>query len=123
MYNYMSLLGMTIYLSIRAALTEPKLLEMTLNFHIATATWLSLVAVNDNPQCFADVQLPLPVQAPGCLACIPEFIMGNITDFTQFLHRFKDQVFEVNLQFSFFLLSGFVVQNCIVYVVLCLCMK
>lgn len=86
--------GMTIYLSIRAALTEPKLLEMTLNFHIATSTWLSLVAMDDNPQCFVDVQLPLPVQAPRCLACIPEFIMGNITDFTQFLHRFKDQVFE-----------------------------
>lgn len=87
--------GMTIYLSIRSALTEPKFLEMTLNFHIATATWLSLIAVEDNPQCFRDITLPLPVAAPKCLGCIPEFIMGNITDFTQFLHRFKDQIFEL----------------------------
>jgi hypothetical protein len=63
--------------------------------HIATSTWLSLFAVKDNPQCFSDIKLPLPVQTPKCLACIPEFIMGNITDFTQFLHRFKDQIFEV----------------------------
>jgi ubiquitin conjugation factor E4 A len=88
-------LGMTVYLSMRSALTEPTFLEMTLNFHIATSTWLSLFAVKDNPQCFSDIKLPLPVQTPKCLACIPEFIMGNITDFTQFLHRFKDQIFEV----------------------------
>lgn len=87
--------GMTIYLSIRAAVTEPKFLEMSLNFHISTATWMCLVAVKDNPQCFSDITLPLPDEAPKCLSCIPEFIMGNITDFTQFLHRFKDQVFEV----------------------------
>ena len=86
--------GMTVYLSMRSALTEPTFLEMTLNFHIATSTWLSLFAVKDNPQCFSDIKLPLPVQTPKCLACIPEFIMGNITDFTQFLHRFKDQIFE-----------------------------
>ncbi|XP_076074488.1 ubiquitin conjugation factor E4 A-like isoform X2 [Mytilus galloprovincialis] len=86
--------GMTIYLSIRAAVTEPKFLEMSLNFHISTATWMCLVAVKDNPQCFSDITLPLPDEAPKCLSCIPEFIMGNITDFTQFLHRFKDQVFE-----------------------------
>jgi hypothetical protein len=90
----------------RSALTEPTFLEMTLNFHIATSTWLSLFAVKDNPQCFSDIKLPLPVQTPKCLACIPEFIMGNITDFTQFLHRFKDQIFEVGHKAVSFICVG-----------------
>ena len=88
---------MTLFLSIKAALTEPQMLEMAMNFHIATSTWLVQVANNDNVSKFESIEFPLPEAVPLCLTCVPEFIMGNVTDFTMFLHRFKDEMFEVFL--------------------------
>lgn len=79
----------------KAALTEPTLLEMSLNFHIATATWLAQVAVTSDVKSFEPIKFPLPEQVPTALGYVPEFIMGNVTDFTMFLHRFKDQMYEV----------------------------
>lgn len=87
--------GMTLYLCMKAALTEPTLLENCLNFYLGTATWLVQIAVADNPTSFTQVKLPLPETIPKSLAHIPEFIMGNLTDFTLFLQRFKDDLYEV----------------------------
>ena len=89
-------LGMTLYLCMKAALTEPRFLEMCMNFEIATATWLSEVALHDNPKSFTPETFPMPEDASTVLACVPEFIMGNVTDFTLFLQRFKDDMYEVS---------------------------
>lgn len=87
---------MTLFLSLKAALTEPRLLEMSLNFHIATSTWLVQVATSDDLTKFQPITFPLTEEAPISLAYFPEFIMGNVTNYTLFLHRFKDQMYEVS---------------------------
>lgn len=87
--------GMTLYLCMKAALTEPRLVEMSLNFHLATATWLSEIAINEDCKTFEPVKFPLPNSVPFALTCVPEFIMGNVTDFTLFLQRFKEDMYEV----------------------------
>jgi hypothetical protein len=87
--------GMTLYLCIKAALTEPRLLDMSFNFHLATATWLSEIAINEDCKTFEPVKFPLPEIVPTTLTCVPEFIMGNVTDFTLFLQRFKEDMYEV----------------------------
>lgn len=86
---------MTLYLCMKAALTEPRLVEMSLNFHLATATWLSEIAINEDCKTFEPVKFPLPKIVPLMLTCVPEFIMGNVTDFTLFLQRFKEDMYEV----------------------------
>nr|XP_022317607.1 ubiquitin conjugation factor E4 A-like [Crassostrea virginica] len=87
--------GMTLYLCMKAALTEPRLVEMSLNFHLATATWLSEIAINEDCKTFEPVKFPLPNTVPFALTCVPEFIMGNVTDFTLFLQRFKEDMYEM----------------------------
>ncbi|XP_053392708.1 ubiquitin conjugation factor E4 A-like isoform X2 [Mercenaria mercenaria] len=86
--------GMKLFLCNKAALTQPHLLEMSMNFHIATATWLVQVARVNEVTKFEPVTFPLPEEVPTALGCMPEFIMGNVTDFTMFLHRFKDEMYE-----------------------------
>ncbi|KAK3090701.1 hypothetical protein FSP39_013864, partial [Pinctada imbricata] len=87
--------GMTLYLCMKAALTEPNLLEMCMNFHLATATWLSEVAISNDPTTFSALEYPMMDQVSPVLSCVPEFIMGNVTDFTVFLQRFKDNMFQM----------------------------
>ncbi|XP_046576120.1 LOW QUALITY PROTEIN: ubiquitin conjugation factor E4 A-like [Haliotis rubra] len=87
--------GMTLYLSMKAALTEPRLMEMSLNFHIAAAAWLVQVAVHDDISKCQTVTFPLPEEAPAALAYIPEFLMGNLTDFVLFCQRFKSDMFQL----------------------------
>ncbi|XP_053392702.1 ubiquitin conjugation factor E4 A-like [Mercenaria mercenaria] len=86
--------GMKLFLCIKAALTEPHMLEMSMNFHIATATWLVQVARVNEVTKFEPVTFPLPEEVPTALGCMPEFIVSNVTDFTMFLHRFKHEMFE-----------------------------
>ena len=85
------------YLSLKAALTVPELLDTSMKFHIATSSWLVQVARCDDVTKFTPVAFPLPPKVPNSLAYIPEFIMGNVTDFTMFLHRFKDELYEVTV--------------------------
>ncbi|XP_050393644.1 ubiquitin conjugation factor E4 A [Patella vulgata] len=86
--------GMTLFLSMKAALTVPQLLEMSLNLHTSTATWLSQMAASDTVTEFKPIALPLPETAPTSLSLIPEFVMGNLNDFISFLHRYQDELFE-----------------------------
>lgn len=85
------------YLSLKAALTVPELLDTSMKFHIATSSWLVQVARCDDVTEFKPITFPLPQKVPNSLAYIPEFIMGNVTDFTMFLHRFKDEMYEVRV--------------------------
>ena len=85
------------YLSLKAALTVPELLDTSMKFHIATSSWLVQVARCDDVTEFTPVAFSLPQKVPNSLAYTPEFIMGNVTDFTMFLHRFKDELYEVTV--------------------------
>lgn len=86
--------GMQQYLCIKAALMEPQLLDMLMNFNTATASWLVQVARQSHVTSFESVTFPLPEEVPTALGYVPEFVMENITDYTMFLHRFKDEMYE-----------------------------
>lgn len=88
--------GMTLFLSMKAALSQTQLLEMSLNFHLATASWLSQVAVHpDGGETFQPITFPLPMETMPALTHIPEYILGNLSDFVIFMHQFKDDMFDV----------------------------
>lgn len=88
-------LGMTLFLCMKAALTEPGLLELCFNFYTATATYLTHMATSDDHSAFAGIDFPLSEDVPAAMACIPEFTADNIIDFMLFLKRFADSVYEV----------------------------
>lgn len=87
-------IGMTVFLSLKAALTEPHLLEMSLNFHIVTAVWLSQMAVFGKTSEVKPITFPLPAKVPDILAVIPEFTIDNLTVFTQFVTRYKSETYQ-----------------------------
>ena len=83
------------FLSIKAGLLEPKLLELSWSLHIATTRLLVQYATTDNREKLIAPRLPLlSTETPKCLACIPEFLAENLTEFLQFLRRFAEQRFE-----------------------------
>ena len=79
----------------KAALTEPLLLELCFNFHTATATYLIHMATSSDHSAFSGVIFPLSEEVPAALSCIPEFTADNIIDYMLFLRRFQDNVYEV----------------------------
>ncbi|XP_021351085.1 ubiquitin conjugation factor E4 A-like isoform X3 [Mizuhopecten yessoensis] len=87
--------AMSIYLCIKAALCEPHMLEKALDFHLATSIWLSKITISDDVKTVKEIAFPLPAEVPLAIPHIPEFVMGNVTDFTMFMHRFKDNLFLV----------------------------
>ncbi len=86
--------AMGTFLSIKASLLEPKLIEHSWNLHTATTRLLVQYATTDNCDKLATPKLPLPEEVPPCLACIPEFLAENLTEYLQFLRRFSEQSFE-----------------------------
>ncbi|XP_053995108.1 ubiquitin conjugation factor E4 A [Hylaeus volcanicus] len=103
---------MTKYLSLRASLLAPEMLELLAKFHATTAFWLVQVYLNDVqvsegeqtdyvPKEYKPVTFPLPETVPDTLRCIPEFVVENTIRFLCFLRRFNSNVFEE--QGSFFL--------------------
>lgn len=90
----------TIYLSHKAALTQPSLLRLAFNFHAATAAYLTHIATAGSKSSqFTPVTFPLSTSANSELSALPEFLAENVQEFMLFVHRFKDQLFEVNLSF------------------------
>ncbi|XP_076443993.1 ubiquitin conjugation factor E4 A-like [Babylonia areolata] len=88
--------GMTLFLSLKAALSETHLLEMSLNFHLATASWLCQTATQPYGMAtFQPITFPLPVNTMPALKHVPEYVLGNLTDFVLFLHQFKPDMFDV----------------------------
>lgn len=86
---------MTIFLCMKAALTEPQLLDLCFNFHVATASFLAHNATSSDHTQLSPVTFPLPDTGPLILTCIPEFTTENILDFLLFVRRFKDVLYEV----------------------------
>ena len=87
---------MTVYLSLKAALSQPTLLDSCFTFHTATASYLVKLVVNDDAMDTAAVAMP--TEAPSVLQYIPELLTENVQDFMLFLRHFKDQLFEVRKQ-------------------------
>lgn len=84
------------YMGMRAALIDPRLLKPTLEFHIASATYLSYLATGgDNLKPFGAIKFPLTECNSQLLGCMPEYIVTNITDAMMITRRFKDSYFQV----------------------------
>ena len=95
-------LVMTVYLSLKAALSQPALLDSCFTFYTATATFLVKLVVNDDDD--ADTAaVAMATSVPSVLQYIPELLTENVQDFMLFLRHFKDQMFEV---FQLFLTTG-----------------
>ena len=84
------------YYNLKAAVFEPHLLWMCIDFHVATATWLVQVAMEDERTEFMPVEFPLPTEIPKSLSYIPEFVMSNISSFLFALAMLNEGILEVN---------------------------
>ena len=94
LYGYFT--EMSMFLSLKAALTEPSTLSLAFQFHVATATWLvHMTTAGEQQTTFGDVTFPLADTVPTCMSCIPELVAENLMDFLLFLRRYKDAVYEV----------------------------
>ncbi len=94
--------GMTLFLCMKAALSESQLLEHCFQFHIASATYLTHVATSKDLSRFAGISFPLSEDAPRALSYVPEFIADNIMDFMLFIRRFADAMYEVRMYYVLF---------------------
>lgn len=83
----------------KAAIFEPHLLWMGIDFHVATATWLVQVAKGDDLKKFDPVTFPLPPEVPKSLCYVPEFVMSNITTYLLSLAHLNEGVLEVWMLF------------------------
>lgn len=61
----------------RAAFTE-NFSKMSLEFELATASWLVQVATRNDVTDFKDLKLPLSTEVPKELAYLPEFIIETL---------------------------------------------
>ncbi|KAK6625393.1 hypothetical protein RUM43_005690 [Polyplax serrata] len=91
---------MSRYLSIRAALIEPKTLDLLMKLHATSANWLIQTSLKTGETSSTNVmkplQIPLPEEIPTTLKCIPEFILLNLTCFLSFTRRYNRKAFEEN---------------------------
>ncbi|KAL9957844.1 hypothetical protein ACROYT_G034792 [Oculina patagonica] len=85
-------------LSMKTHLLNPSLIELSLRFYIATASWLNQVALAgdsfDEMTSFKEVEIPLPTETPTGLLFIPEFIVETMADFIIFLRHFSEETLE-----------------------------
>ena len=96
--NYMNAtlccLDMVLYMCLKAAMTQPVLLDSCFSFHIATARYLVSLVKPDSPTaCQASDFVPRVLEG------LPEFLAENVQDFLLFIHRFKDHLFEASFDF------------------------
>ncbi|XP_032664874.1 ubiquitin conjugation factor E4 A [Odontomachus brunneus] len=95
---------MTKYLSLKASLLIPEMLQHLAKFHAMTAFWLIQVNLNNvnnegdeenfAPKQCKSVTFPLSEVVPITLRCIPEFIVENTIEFLYFLRRLSPNTFE-----------------------------
>ncbi|XP_033641514.1 ubiquitin conjugation factor E4 A-like [Asterias rubens] len=87
-------IAMSLFLSLRASLLEPKLIQHSWDLHIATARLLIQLATTDDRTTLRTPTYPLPDSTPPALAHIPEFLAENLINFMQFLRRFSEKKFQ-----------------------------
>ncbi|KAM4015855.1 ubiquitin conjugation factor E4 A isoform 1-T3 [Anomaloglossus baeobatrachus] len=85
---------MTIYLCLKAALTEPQTLQNCLQLQVSTALLLVQIALGNRGTEPVSLTFPIPDVQHSALAYIPEFFADNLGDFFIFLRRFSDEVLE-----------------------------
>ncbi|KAG7221065.1 hypothetical protein INR49_017694 [Caranx melampygus] len=89
---------MIVYLSTKAATTQPAMLQCCLNLQASTAALLVQLSVgNQGPEHVA-LSFPLPSLQHSMLCYVPEFFAENLGDFFIFLRRFSDDVLETSAE-------------------------
>ena len=106
---------MSVYLCMKAALTEPRLLEKSFDFMVASATYLTHVATSTNMDHLRPISFPLPEQGTQLLKSVPEYVAENAMEFMVFLKRFKDSMYEVGRGSFFNGGVGLVLQTCLLF--------
>ncbi|MGH0186297.1 UNVERIFIED_CONTAM: hypothetical protein FKN15_021545 [Acipenser sinensis] len=85
---------MTVYLSTKAAATEPHMLQGCLNLQVSTATVLVQFSLGASGVDYPQLTFPLPALKSSPLCYVPEFFADSLGDFFIFLRRFADEVLE-----------------------------
>uniref|UniRef100_A0A3Q2NY84 Ubiquitin conjugation factor E4 A n=1 Tax=Fundulus heteroclitus TaxID=8078 RepID=A0A3Q2NY84_FUNHE len=89
---------MIVYLSTKAATTQPAMLHCCLNLQASTAALLVQLGMgNQGPEHVA-LTFPLASLHNSTLCYIPEFFAENMGDFFIFLRRFADDVLETSAE-------------------------
>ncbi|XP_069470544.1 ubiquitin conjugation factor E4 A isoform X2 [Ambystoma mexicanum] len=87
---------MTVYLSTKAVMTEPQMLQNCLNLQVSMALLLVQFAIGNRGTETIELSFPLPEVQHSMLAFVPEFFADNLGDFFIFLRRFADDVLETS---------------------------
>ncbi|XP_066565198.1 ubiquitin conjugation factor E4 A isoform X1 [Amia ocellicauda] len=85
---------MTVYLSTKAAATQPSMLQCCLNLQASTAALLVQLGLGPPGSEHTELSFPLPPLTDSLLCYVPEFFAENMGDFFIFLRRFADEVLE-----------------------------
>ncbi|KAG7282498.1 hypothetical protein CRUP_020213 [Coryphaenoides rupestris] len=86
---------MVVYLSTKAAATQPATLQCCLNLQASAAALLVQLAVGNQGSEHVPLTFPLsPIHSSSMLCYVPEFFAENLGDFFIFLRRFADDVLE-----------------------------
>ncbi|XP_063292738.1 ubiquitin conjugation factor E4 A isoform X2 [Pelobates fuscus] len=85
---------MTIYLCLKAALSEPQMLQNCIHLQVSTALLLVQIALGNRGTEPVTLIFPVPDVQHSALAYVPEFFADNLGDFFIFLRRFADEVLE-----------------------------
>ncbi|KAG5268844.1 hypothetical protein AALO_G00217100 [Alosa alosa] len=89
---------MTVYLSTKAAATQPAMLQNCLNLQAACASLLVQLGLNNQGSEHMPLHFPLPPLNNNQLCHVPEFFVDNLGDFFIFLRRFADEVLETSAE-------------------------
>uniref|UniRef100_A0A8C1U0D2 Ubiquitin conjugation factor E4 A n=1 Tax=Cyprinus carpio TaxID=7962 RepID=A0A8C1U0D2_CYPCA len=85
---------MTVYLSTKAATTQPAMLQNCLNLQASCAALLVQLSLGNQGPEHIPLTFPLPALENSLLCFVPEFFAENMGDFFIFLRRFSDEVLE-----------------------------
>ncbi|XP_014904004.1 ubiquitin conjugation factor E4 A [Poecilia latipinna] len=89
---------MIVYLSTKAATTQPAMLQCCLNLQASTAALLVQLSMgNQGPEHVA-LSFPLASQHNTMLCYVPEFFAENLGDFFIFLRRFAEDILETSAE-------------------------
>ncbi|XP_062376861.1 ubiquitin conjugation factor E4 A [Sardina pilchardus] len=89
---------MTVYLSTKAAATQPAMLQNCLNLQASCASLLVQLGLNNQGSEHMPLRFPLPPLNNNQLCHVPEFFVDNLGDFFIFLRRFADEVLETSAE-------------------------
>uniref|UniRef100_A0AAR2JPD8 Ubiquitin conjugation factor E4 A n=1 Tax=Pygocentrus nattereri TaxID=42514 RepID=A0AAR2JPD8_PYGNA len=87
---------MTVYLSTKAAATQPAMLQNCLNLQASSAALLVQLSLGNQGSEHVPLSFPLPPLQNSLLCYVPEFFAENMGDFFIFLRRFADEVLELS---------------------------